>query len=182
MKNNVTRLIFGIILLISFQTNAQNNDYKLENQFMDCVCSVFDDNGAELKKRIKNAEKKLIKAEVLSNANGDSYIVLFKNIRTAIDGRVVNFGISDYVIQSLMSSENAKKYNACMGKMMQDADYKDSKINKFITLSTTSGSNPKITDLTSKMLEIFEAKDFNHDFYKYLTYSLIDKYNMANKK
>ncbi|PTX58763.1 hypothetical protein C8N46_11271 [Kordia periserrulae] len=182
MKNNVTRFIFGIILLISLQTNAQTNDYKLENQFMNCVCSMFDDNGTELKKRIKNAEKELVKNEVLANTRGESYIALFKNIRTAIDGRVATFGISDYVIQSLMSSSNAKKYNACMGKMMQDAAYKDSKINKFITLSTTSGSNPKITDLTSKMLEIFEAKDFNHDFYKYLTFSLIDKYNMANKK
>ncbi|MEM6721549.1 MAG: hypothetical protein AAF611_19640 [Bacteroidota bacterium] len=180
MKNSILKLIFGLIVLVS-NTSIAQNDQTFENSYMNCMYSLFEDNGAELKSLIKKAEQKLIAAELLPDASGKSYITLFKNIRTAIDGRISSFGVSDYVINSLLNSKNAKKYSKCMDTMMKDANFGNSKISKFIAMST-SGNNPKITDLTSKMLEIFEAKDFEHDFYKYLTFSLIDKYNTANKK
>lgn len=180
MNNILKPFIFGIILMISLQTKAQNN-YELETNYMNCMCSLFDDNGTELKALVKKAEQSLITAEVLESTNGKSYITLYKNIRTSIDGRVANFGISDYVVNTLMDSKNVKKYSICMDSILKSPNFKDSKLSKFIALST-SGNNPKITDLTSKMLEVFEAKDFEHDFYKYLTFSLIDKFNAANKK
>lgn len=166
--------------MISCAVFAQNK-FEQETAYMNCMYSLFDDNGAELKALIKKAEKSLLAAEVLSDTRGESYIALHKNIRTAVDGRVANFGISDYVIKSLLESKNAKKYSACMKTMMTGENFKDSKLGKIVAMST-SGNNPKITDLTSKMLEIFDSKDFEHDFYKYLTFSLIDKYNAANKK
>ncbi|WP_298510232.1 hypothetical protein [uncultured Kordia sp.] len=176
----IKSILCAFVLLISFQTKAQNN-YKLEATYMNCMCSLFDDNGVEFKSLIKKAEQKLISAELLQNTSGESYITLYKNIRMAIDGRISNFGISDYVIKRLLDPKNTKKYSKCMDGILKSPDFKDSKLSKFITMSS-SGNNPKITDLTSKMLEIFEAKDFNHEFYKYLTFSLIDKYHVSNKK
>jgi hypothetical protein len=143
--------------------------------------SLFEDNGAELKALIKKAEQSLITAEVLEDASGKSYIALYKNIRMAIDGRVSSFGVSDHVIKALSGTENVKKYSICMNGILTNSTFENSKLSKIVTLST-SGNNPKISDLTTKMLEIFEAKDFEHDFYKYLTFSLIDKFNAANKK
>lgn len=180
MKNILKSLVFGIILMVSIQTKAQNK-YEFETNYMNCMYSLFEDNGAELKTLIKKAEQSLITAEILEDASGKSYVVLYKNIRMTIDGRVSNFGISDHVIKALSGTENVKKYSICMNEILTNSNFKNSKLSKIIALST-SGNNPKITDLTSKMLEIFEAKDFQHDFYKYLTFSLIDKFNMANKK
>jgi len=65
----------------------------------------------------------------------------------------------------------------CMQGIMGSSNFADSKLSQFIKLSSSGNNNPKITDLVSKMLLIFEAKDFEQDFYKYLTFSLIDKFN-----
>ncbi|MCH2195509.1 MAG: hypothetical protein MK119_15565 [Kordia sp.] len=180
MNNMIKSILCAFVAFISFQTNAQDN-YKLEADYMNCMCSLFEDNGAEFKSLIKKAEQKLLSTELLTNTNGESYIALYKNIQLAIDGRISNFGISDYVIKRLLDTKNTKKYSKCMDGILKSSDFKDSKLSKFIAMSS-SGNNPEITDLTSKMLEIFEAKDFNHEFYKYLTFSLIDKYHASNKK
>jgi len=179
--NKFLRSLVCLIIFTLSNTSIAQNDHTFENNYMNCMYSLFEDNGAELKSLIKKAEQKLIAAELLADTSGNSYLALYKNIRTAIDGRITSFGVSDYVINTLLGSKNAKKYAKCMDTMMKDANFGNSKISKLIEMST-SGNNPKITDLTSKMLEIFEAKDFEHDFYKYLTFSLIDKYNMSNKK
>jgi hypothetical protein len=173
-------LLIAVSLLIFTPSTAQN-DFAFEDNYMKCMCSLFEDEGKEFKSLIQKAEQTLISAELLQNNQGESYIALFKNIRTAIDGRISSFGISDYVINSLMGSKKAKTYSKCMQDMMEGETFKDSKLSKFIALST-SGNNPKITELTDKMLKIFDAKDFNHEFYKYLTFSLIDKYNVLNQK
>ena len=180
MNKMIKPIICAFVLLISYTSTAQKN-YELETNYMNCMCSLFDDEGAKFKSLIKEAEQNLIAAELLANTHGESYIALFKNIRTSIDGRVANFGISDYVVNTLLDSKNVKKYSICMDSILKSPSFENSKLKKFITLSS-SGNNPKITDLTSKMLEILEAKDFEHNFYKYLTFSLIDKFNAANKK
>jgi hypothetical protein len=180
MNNTLKALLILVSFVIFIPSNAQNN-YAFEDNYMKCMCSLFEDEGKEFKSLIQKAEQTLISAELLKDKQGESYIALFKNIRTTIDGRIASFGISDYVINSLVGSQKAKTYSKCMQGMMETATFKDSKISKFIALST-SGNNPKITELTDKMLEIFEAKDFNHEFYKYLTFSLIDKYNVLNQK
>lgn len=179
--NTMIKAICCVFFVISSLQITAQNKFEQETAYMNCMYSLFDDNGDELKSLIKKAEQSLLAAEVLSDTRGESYLALYKNIRTAIDGRVANFGISDYVIKSLLESKNAKKYSACMKTMMTSENFKDSKLSKIVAMST-SGNNPKITEITGKMLEIFNAADFNHDFYKYLTFSLIDKYNAANQK
>jgi len=168
--------------MISHTSTAQQNNYELETNYMNCMYSLYEDNGAALKVLIKKAEQSLITAEVLEDASGKSYMALYKNIMMAVDGRMSNFGVSDHVIKALSGTENIKKYSTCMNGILTNKTFENSKLSKFISLSTSGNSDSKITTLTSKMLEIFEAKDFEHDFYKYLTFSLIDKFNAANKK
>ncbi|WP_420574908.1 hypothetical protein [Kordia sp.] len=181
MKNSLKSFICAMMLFTSYASFAQNENYKLETKYMECMCNLFEDNGTEFKALLKKAEQSLINAEVLTNTSGESYIALHKTIRIAVDGRVANFGVSDYVIKALSGTENVKKYSACMNSILTDANFENSKVGQIIGLST-SGNNSKINELSEKMLKIFEAKDFKHDFYKYLTFSLIDKYNAANKK
>lgn len=181
MNNMLKSVICVMIAFISYASVAQNDNYKLETKYMECMCDLFNDNGAEFKALLKKAEQSLINAEVLSDTSGKSYIALYKNIRTSIDGRVANFGVSDYVIKALGGTENIKKYATCMNSILTDSNFEGSKISQIIALST-SENNSKITELTAKMLKIFEAKDFKHDFYKYLTFSLIDKHNASNRK
>lgn len=176
----IKSILGAFVLLMAIQTTAQNNK-QLETNYMNCMCSLFDDNGTKFKSLIQKAEQTLINAEVLEGTSGKNYITLYKNIRTSIDGRVASFGLSDYVVSTLLDSKNVKKYSICMDSILKNPNFKNSKLEKIITLSS-SGKNQKITDLTSKMLEIFEAKDFEHAFYKYLTFSLIDKFNAASKK
>ncbi|EDP97563.1 hypothetical protein U8527_04400 [Kordia algicida OT-1] len=181
MKYILKFLLCILLLGNTMAVFAQNDNYKLETKYMECMCNLFDDNGVEFKTLLKKAEQSLRSAELLPDTSGKSYITLHNNIRMAIDGRMANFGVSDYVIKALSGTENIKKYAACMNGILTDKNFENSKIGQIIALST-SGNNPKITELTDKMLKILEAKDFKHDFYKYLTFSLIDKYNTANKK
>lgn len=180
--NKIIKLgICAFILLMSLQTKAQNKNYELETAYMNCMYGIFEDEGVKLKVLIKNAEQRLIEAKLLKDTSGKSYIALFKNIKHAVDGHIASFGISEHIIASMSSNEKAKEYISCMQRLMQSENFEDSKLSKFIKLSSSGNANPEITTLTTKLLSIFEAKDFEHDFYKYLTYSLIDKFNMYNK-
>ena len=129
------------------------------------------------KELIKKAEQSLIQEKILKDTSGESYLALYKNIEKVIEGNVPSFGISDHVIQGMSNNKKIKEYMSCMQGIMQSPNFKDSKLSEFIKLSSSGNNNPTITSLVSKMLLIFEAKDFEQDFYKYLTFSLIDKFN-----
>ena len=181
MNKILKPFIYALILVTSCASFAQNTAYELETRFMDCIYNLLDDEGAKLKELIQKSEQKLIKAKLLKDTSGESYMAFYENIETAIDGRLENLGISNLVVAALQGGENAQTYATCMNGILTDPTYKDSKLAKFIKLST-SGNNPKISILASQLLAVFEVKDFTNDFYKYLTFSLLDKYNTSNKK
>ena len=110
MKHILKLSICILFLGSSMIAFGQNDTYKLETNYMNCMYSLFDDNGVEFKTLLKKAEQNLISAELLPNGNGESYMSLYKNLRMAIDGRMANFGVSDYVIKKLQGNENIKKY------------------------------------------------------------------------
>ncbi len=175
-------IICAIILFTSCVSFGQDKNYELEATYMNCMYGIFEDDGAELKELIKNAEQKLVAAKLLKDTSGESYIALFKNIEKAVDGRISSLGVSDHVIEGMSDKVKVKENMTCMQVMMKSENFEGSKLSKLIQLSSSGSSNPKITAITEKLLLIFEAKDFDHDFYKYLTFSLIDKFNTANKK
>jgi hypothetical protein len=182
MNKILKPFIYALILLTSYASFAQDKNYELETKFMGCMYNLFEDDGVKLKTLIKEAEQKLIKAKLLKDGSGESYITLYKNIETVVDGRISSFGISNHVISAqLQGSKNPQTYATCMNGILTDPNYEGSKLGKFIALST-AGNDPKISALASQMLEIFKTNDFRNDFYKYLTLSLLDKYNASNKK
>ncbi len=181
MKTLLRPFMFTIILLISYTSFGQNKNYELETTYMNCMYGIFEDNGAKLKDLIKKAEQKLVDAKLLKDTSGKSYLALFKNIEQAVDGRIGSLGISEHIVGNMSSNKKAKEYMSCMQGLMQSKNYENSKLNKLIKLSSSGSSNPKIKDLVDKLVTILEAKDFNNIFYKYLTFSLIDKFNASNK-
>lgn len=181
MNKIIKPILFAFVLLISLQTKAQKQNFELETTYMNCMYGIFEDEGVKLKELIKNAEQQLIEAKLLKDTSGESYIALFKNIKQAVDGRIPSFEISSHVITGMNNNKKVKEYMSCMNGMMQSEAFKDSKISAIVKLSSSGTTNPEITTLANKLLTIFEAKDFEHDFYKYLTFSLIDKFNNYGK-
>lgn len=181
MNNIYKTSICTLILFITCVSFAQNKNYELETTYMNCMYGVFEDDGAKLKVLIEKAEQTLIQKKFLKDASGESYVALYKNIKKAIDGKVPSFGISDHVIKGMSTNKKIKEYMSCMQGLMQSPSFENSKLSKFIQLSSSGNNNPEITVLADKLLTIFEAEDFNHIFYKYLTFSLIDKFNASSK-
>lgn len=181
MKTLLRPFMFTIILLISYASFGQNKNYELETTYMNCMYGIFEDNGEKLKDLIKKAEQEFVDAKLLKDTSGESYIALFKNIEQAVDGRIGSLGISEHIVGNMSSNKKAKEYMSCMQGLMQSKNYENSKLSKLIKLSSSGSSNPKIKDLVGKLVTILEAKDFNNIFYKYLTFSLIDKFNTAKK-
>ncbi|WP_430411799.1 hypothetical protein [Kordia sp.] len=177
MKKLLKSYIYVLILLVSCISFGQNKNYKLETTYMNCMYGIFEDDGVKLKELIKKAEQKLIEAKLLKDTSGKSYIALYKNIEKAINGEALNLGISNHVIEGMNNNKKIKEYMGCMQGIMQSKNYEGSKLNQFIKLSSSGSNNTKVTALATKLLTVFEAKDFDHDFYKYLTFSLIDKFN-----
>jgi len=181
MNNILKSLICAILLGVSCASFAQNKNYELETRFMDCIYNLLDDEGVKLKESIQKSEQKLIKAKLLKDTSGESYMVFYENIEAAVDGRLENLGVSNLILTALQGRKNAQTYATCMNGILTDPTYEGSKLAEFIKLST-SGNDPKIKVLASQLLAIFDTKDFTNDFYKYLTFSLLDKYIAANKK
>lgn len=180
--NNIYKTgTYALILFFTCVSFAQNKNYELESTYMNCMYGVFEDDGAKLKELIKKAEQTLIQKKLLKDASGESYLVLFKNIEQAVDGRIESLGISEHIVGNMSSNKKAKEYMSCMQGLMQSKNYENSKLSKLIKLSSSGSSNPKIKDLVDKLVTILEAKDFNNIFYKYLTFSLIDKFNATKK-
>ncbi|WP_046756180.1 hypothetical protein [Kordia jejudonensis] len=181
MKTSLKPLLYSFIMLISCVSIAQNKNYQLETQYMNCMYGIFEDNGVKLQKLIKKAEQQLIDTKLLKDTSGESYIALFQNIEEAVKGNMGNLEISDYVIKGMSNNKKIKEYMECMNGLMESAEFKESKLSKFIQLSSSGNNNPDLKTLANKLLAIFEPKDFSNDFYKYLTFSFLDKFNKANK-
>ncbi|WP_160129495.1 hypothetical protein [Kordia antarctica] len=150
---------------------------------MNCIYSSLPDNGVELITILKKAEQILIEEELLKDGSGESYLKLYKNIEKATDGKLQDLRVAEYIQKMMQKDLDVDNYVNCMQEFMQSPKFLDSKLNKlnkFINLARSETNTPEIKTLVNNMLTVFEATDFEHNYYKYLTFLLLDKYNQTD--
>lgn len=176
MKYILQQLLGVLLLLNSCTTIGQDKDYELETMYMNCICKSLSDNGVELITILKKAEKILIEKKLLKDGGSESYIALYKDIEKATDGKLQNLGVAEYSMK-MMEGFDIDVYVDCIQEFMQNNKFLESKMDKILSLSLSENDRPEIRTLANSLLDIFDAEDFKHDFYKYFTFSMLDKYN-----
>ncbi len=174
-------IFLGIFLFVT--ACAQSDyDYKLENTILDCFYQHHKDNNIDVKSSIDKIEDVLIKHKILKDNTGESYIHIIEQIRDNNDLKIDN--------PDLRADINSIGYIPS-GVFCRDTSYatlfdsSDLAISKFKYVIGIFDSIQVKGDISSshiaeEILEVFNAKDFENEFYRTLglvTFSNMIKMN-----
>jgi biopolymer transport protein ExbD len=177
MKHIIQQFLFSIFLVSSITIYGQTDSLETETAFMNCFYEALPDKGVKFKLVLKKAEQKLIDAKFLQNGNGESYVELYKNLENAYSDDLQDLGVVRYM-EEVSEIINAASNGECMENVFNSSKFQDSKLSKFIQLTQSfRGSNDGASDLVNKIFSIIDAKDFEHEYYKMTTFTMIEAMN-----
>jgi biopolymer transport protein ExbD len=156
----IKKLLFSFTLLLSLALNGQEN--KRENARMECIYANYPDKGLALKQLIKNFEKQLIEAKILTDSSGASYRKIIQ--RMANDTFIPydffdEFGDNWSKIESPFEIEN----NKC-----RKPNLKDSLLPFEVKIrAICEKNNPESSsDMAQILSQVLTNEDLELDFYK----------------
>jgi len=159
-------LLCGFIFY--FTSCAQNTyDYRFENAMLECFYQNHTDNNVDVKTIINNVENLLIQHEILLDNSGESYIRVIKKIRDEND-----LIINPTLLKEIYSIENIPSNVICQDSdflsRLDTSDLVDSKFNHIIDIfnSIQERSDISTTFIAGEILKVFNASDFENDFYR----------------
>ncbi|MFK7748942.1 MAG: ExbD/TolR family protein [Kordia sp.] len=177
MKNILKSLVCLIILSNSMTVFSQKNTLETETNFMNCVYQGLPENGAKFKEKLKKAEQKLIELNYLKDASGESYIVLYSKLDNMFDENLKDLGVASYMagVASVLSDP---KVASCLENVFQSPSFEKSKLSKMMFLIQSLDQYEG--DLKEDILKILDSKDFEHDYYKMTTFTMIESMNQVS--
>jgi biopolymer transport protein ExbD len=158
---------------------AQNTSLASENAFMKCVYSALPDEGAKFKQLLDAAEQRLIELNYLQNTKGESYVNIFKNIKSLNDERLKDLGIASYMSE-ISNRINTPESEACMSAVFQNPAFQDSKFAKMMKVVQQVSAYEDNESLTADILRILDPEDFTHNYYRMTTISMIETMNQKS--
>ncbi|MGH1383630.1 ExbD/TolR family protein [Kordia sp.] len=177
MKNILKSLLCIIVLLSSITVFSQENTLETETNFMNCVYQGLPDKGAEFRERFKKAEQKLIELNYLKDKSGESYVELYNNLDNMFDKNLKDLGVAAYMGE-ISSVFNDLEVEKCMIKIFESPSFEDSKLSRMMILIRSL--NQYDGDLKEDILKILDPKDFEHDYYKMITFTMIERMNYVD--
>ena len=166
MKNLFT------ITFILFLTTCKGQDYKIENQLVDCLNSSAKRFGIDLKKEFNVFENHLIENKVLKNKSGDSYYQIYKRIEKEGD---INFSFNYSLLDtirlhsdSIGLQEIQENCSNSFEKILNSKDYKKSKLYRLNLAMDSIKKTGKIniSEIAETVTKVLNPKDFEQDYYK----------------
>lgn len=181
MKTIFQKLSCVILLFSTMHILGQTEKYEKETVAMNCFRNGFKDNGAKLENLIKKAETLLIEKKLLKDGSGESYLNVFKNLKTLKSSETVNLGVADFILNTMVKADDFifEKYKSCISGMMNEIGFKESHINKnteFLKSIIKNKGTNSISEIGNEISKTFTAEDFTHEYYKFLIITTIDNY------
>lgn len=143
-------------------------DYKTENTLLDCFYQHHKDNDIDIKSTVEKIENVLLKHKILDAKTGESYIRIIEQIRDKNDLEIDN--------PDLLADINAIGYipssvfcrDTSYVSVLDSASLAESKIKYVIGIFDTIQVKGDIspTLIAEEILEVFNARDFENDYYK----------------
>lgn len=161
-----------LLLLIIFALSCQNNSNL---NVTDCLCQSFEDNGEELLELINSYEQYLIHENILSGKTGKDYMNFFDSQKGDKAHFVeVNNSFTDKFTQ--ITLPDSAYLNQCFRTKLSDfQDQKYKKLQNKID-SLFNAKHTTLANTTDAMLSVLTEKDFEQDYYKFITFIIIDHF------
>jgi len=180
MKNSIKTFICILFLLNSTNVFSQKHTLETETDFMNCFYKSLPDNGTAFKIILQKAEQKLIEKKFLKDGTGESYTELYKNLENIVDEELQNLGVLTYMA-AIQEQMNTLENQKCMENVFESPKYIDSKLFKFIELTQSLDShNGDTSEMIHQILTILAPKDFEHEYYKMTTFTMIETINYVD--
>ena len=167
------KIISLLFIVFAFSCTGQN--YKIEDQLIQCLYETSNNIGIDFKKELLRYEKHLIKTGVLNDNSGKSYYEIYEEIEKTGD---VNF-FSDYsLIDTLrlktdsLNIQNIIFEGLKLSEKIKDSeDYKKSNLYKLSCVmdSINNLNNINASVIAKAIIKILSPEDFQHDYYKMTT-------------
>jgi hypothetical protein len=165
--------LLSLFLLITFVA-CNTNQHEVETNIMNCIYSGYDDDGIAFKQLLKDFEKTLIADGVLADGTGDSYLTIFKKIA---ENNNVDFNSTDHFpdrVANLPATLRNEELDNCQQQLTESLESKDFKGAKLSKVMNAMGPGDiDFSKYAGAILEILDAKDFEHDYYKMTVFSIV---------
>lgn len=160
-------IFLGLIICLSACAQADYK-YKLENKILDCFYQQHKDNNVDVKVTIDKIEDVLIKNEILQDKTGKSYIRAIEQVRDIDDWGKTNpkllsdFNSIGYIPSSIFCQDPTYV------SMIDSTDLANSKIKYLIGIFDSIQVKGILSSklIAEEILEVFNAKDFENDYYR----------------
>ena len=169
--------VFVLFFVVIIACNSQVE--RVENKLMQCTYSAFPDQGESLKTAINNYEQLLIFEGVLQDASGQSYRNILEQIANNESPESIPSRFFGSELENTPPS-NMEQSEACYQDLLLNADYYDSKFARIerAMIAAMEAKNIYPSLLAKNILEILDADDFELDFYKLRTFSVVGMFNV----
>lgn len=169
--------VFVVFFVVIMACNSQVE--RVENKLMHCTYSAFPDQGESLKTAINNYEQLLIFEGVLQDASGQSYRNILEQIANNESPESIPSRFFGSELENTLPS-NMEQSEACYQDLLNNADYYDSKFARIerAMKAAMEAKNIYPSLLAKNILEILDADDFELDFYKLRTFSVVGMFNV----
>lgn len=157
-----------LILLLSLFIQCNSQEKTVEEVYQDCYFNAMPNNGEKFKSLAELYEKALIREGYLNDSSGKSYFYLFKKIFEPdfIDNKT-HFRFIDSV-NKLPYIELIRLNTDCSKKMKALPYYDSSRTRKLEKDMDSVMSVPgfDIVKHSNRIVDLYEEKDFELDYYK----------------
>jgi hypothetical protein len=143
-------------------------DYKTENIILDCFYQHHKDSDIDVKSSIDKIESVLVKHKILKDKSGESYIRIIEQIRDNNDLDINNpdlladINSVDYIPSSVFCRDTS------YASLLDSTSLANSKFKYVIGIfdSIQVKGNISPTLIAEEILEVFNANDFENEYYK----------------
>lgn len=179
-------LVFTFLFISLFYSCGIQTE-RIENKLMDCYNLNFADNGKQLEKLIADYESNLIKANIILDNSGKSYLKTISDISNGIDPKEKPFYSFGEMLNGIEKNQDSTS-KACLQAVISDSSKYDSK--KFVRFQGTlenvirEAGDLRIELLANEISNVLSEKDFELDFYKmraFLLFDMLRPHNGINK-
>nr|WP_321452570.1 hypothetical protein [uncultured Carboxylicivirga sp.] len=165
MKKIGIYLIIGFILL---DCSESKYDYKTENVLLDCFYNQYQESGVDIKSTINQIEDVLVMHNILDDKTGKSYIMVIDKIK---EDNALDINNPD-LLQDINSIGYIPSSVSCSDlsviNLLDSASISQSKLKYlmaiFDSIQVKGTISPSI--IAQEILEVFDAKDFENDYYR----------------
>jgi len=180
-----TLVITFLFISLFFSCGIQTE--RIEDKLMDCNNQSFVDGGKQLKELITDYESNLIKANIISDNSGKSYLKVISQISKGIEPKEKPYYSFGEMLNGIEKNQNSTS-NTCLQTVLSDSTKYDFK--KFLGFQNSlenairNAGDLRIELLATEFSSTLSEKDFELDFYKmraFLLFDMLRPYNGINK-